>query len=414
MDIIIPAIGSSGDVIPVLTLGKALFDRGHQVTVLANQVFQDRVHQSGLNYIPIGDKLAYQNVTSNPDLWHPQKAFQLIARDFILPGIQPVMEAVRQFDPQKTLILACGFCFGARLAQEKWGYRTLTVHLQPTLLQSAIQPPRLGGLSIPDWFPVPLTRVALGSIDRFITDPILAPEINRLRAELFLQPVNKIFSHWMHSLEGVIGLFPDWFAAPQPDWPANTELTGFIGSSDSEFEFPDFLTDFLAMGEAPILFTPGTSMQFAHHFFEQSIDACRRLGCRGLFLTQDDSQIPMDLPDTILHVPYVPFQMLLPKCLAIVYHGGIGTLAQALSAGIPQLIVPFSHDQPDNAARIRALGVGDCISPSRYKGKLAAKKLGDLIDSGDVAVVTRMLSSWVNFTESLKETCQIIENHLPD
>ncbi len=413
MDILIPTIGSSGDVVPFLTLGNALSMRGHRVTILANPVFEERILNSGLSFIELGTESAYEKVTSNPDLWDPQKAFQLIAREFVLPSLRPLLNAIRNFNPQETLILACGFCFGARLAQDKWGYHVLTIHLQPAVLQSVYSPPRLGTLNFPDWLPNPLTRIALRAIDRYITDPILSPEINQLRAELFLQPVQNVFSHWMHSLEGVIGLFPDWFAPPQPDWPVNTELTGFIGNHNHNMALSADTEDFLAMGESPILFTAGTSMKFAYSFFEESVKACQILGCRGLLVTSDVGQIPENLPDTILHLPYAPFQALMPRCLAIVHHGGIGTIGQALKSAVPQLIVPFSHDQPDNAMRVRELGAGNWMSPARYRDKKVAIALERLIDSRKVREISRLLASWVNFDKALEKTCQLIEMHLP-
>lgn len=155
-------------------------------------------------------------------------------------------------------------------------------------------------------------------------------------------------------------------------------------------------------------------MRFARSFFEQSIEACRILDIRGVFIASDPSQIPDDLPDRILYVPFAPFQTLLKKSLAIVHHGGIGTLAQALNAGIPQLITPYSHDQPDNAERIFQLGVGDQIKPKHYQGKLVAKKIANLLDSKDVRRMTRVIAEWIDFSESLNTTCQLIEMHLPD
>ena len=399
MDILMPTIGSAGDVLPVLRLGKSLSNRGHQITVLANRTFEAEVLQVGLHFVPISDEETYNSVVLNPDLWNPNKAFPLIVNQFILPAIQPMLAAIRQFDPKNSLILSCGFCFAARIAQEKWGYRNLTIHLQPAVLQSAYEPPRLGGLSFPDWLPVPLTRLSLQMLDRFLLDKALAPEINRIRQDLLLTPVERIYSHWMHSLTGVIGLFPEWFAPPQSDWPANTELTGFIGNMEPEQGLSEDLKDFLDAGEAPILFTPGTSMQFANSFFEESIKTCQLLGCRGVFVTQSISHVPLDLSRNILFVSKEPFERLLPRCLAIVYHGGIGTLAQAIKAGIPQLVVPFSHDQPDNASRIKRLGVGDWISPKHYHAKPAARKLEKLLESLEVSEVTHVVDTFLAYKE---------------
>ena len=78
-----------------------------------------------------------------------------------------------------------------------------------------------------------------------------------------------------------------------------------------------------------------------------------------MFLTQYPEQLPARLPNGVRHFNYIPFSTVLPRAAAFVHHGGIGTTAQALAAGVPQLVVPLAHDQPDNAVRIRHLGVGD-------------------------------------------------------
>ena len=72
-------------------------------------------------------------------------------------------------------------------------------------------------------------------------------------------------------------------------------------------------------------------------------------GRRGLLLSRHREHIPRTLPSDVRHVEYAPFSELLPRCAALVHHGGIGTSAQALAAGVPQLIMPMGHDQPDNS-----------------------------------------------------------------
>ena len=119
--------------------------------------------------------------------------------------------------------------------------------------------------------------------------------------------------------------------------------------------------------------TPGSAMRHAQEFFAESVAACQRLGRRGLLLTRFAEQVPTDLPETIRHLEYVPFSRVLPRAAALVHHGGIGTTAQALAAGIPQLVMPLAHDQPDNAARLERLGVGRTIAPRRYRAARAAR-----------------------------------------
>jgi UDP:flavonoid glycosyltransferase YjiC (YdhE family) len=117
-------------------------------------------------------------------------------------------------------------------------------------------------------------------------------------------------------------------------------------------------------------------------FFVTALAACRRAGIRALFATKFPATLPA-LPPEILPVTYAPFSTLLPRCAAIVHHGGIGTTSQALAAGIPQLIRPFSHDQPDNAARVRRLGVGECLWPRDFTVENLAAALADSLGDED-------------------------------
>ena len=103
------------------------------------------------------------------------------------------------------------------------------------------------------------------------------------------------------------------------------------------------------------------------------------LGRRGIFLTKFRDQLPSSLPASMLHREFAPFQKLFPHCAAVVHHGGVGTVAKALAAGIPQLIRPICFDQEDNGHRVKRLGVGDWLKFGPGGGRLIAEALRRLI-----------------------------------
>ena len=213
-------------------------------------------------------------------------------------------------------------------------------------------------------------------MDRFLIDALLAPETNAFRAELGLPPVSRLFDRWLHSPQRTIGLFPEWFAPPPPDWPPNVVLTGFPLWDESGVRGPSSeLEEFLGAGEPPVVFTAGSAMTQAQRFFQVSAEVCRATGRRGLFLTMFPEQLPAPLPDGVRHFDYVPFSAVLPRSAVLVHHGGIGTTAQALAAGVPQLVVPAAHDQPDNAVRVRRLGAGEFLLPRSYTAANAVEVL---------------------------------------
>src|SRR5579863_1588789 len=189
-------------------------------------------------------------------------------------------------------------------------------------------------------------------------DPVCAPDINRARAEIGLPPVRRVMGRWMHSPDGVLGLFPEWFAPPQSDWPPRVQLTGFPLFDDAASHGSDpELEDFLAKGDPPVVFTPGSTLVKETEYINTVAAALDSVGCRGIILGGRGKISQRRKPDLIAR-SYAPLGKLLPRARALVHHGGIGTASQAFAAGVPQLITPFAHDQFDNAARVVRLGCG--------------------------------------------------------
>jgi rhamnosyltransferase subunit B len=213
-----------------------------------------------------------------------------------------------------------------------------------------------------------------------------------LRTELGLgPPVKHVLRGYWYSPQRIVGLFPDWFAPPAPDWPAQTLLTRFpLLDAVETTPLPPLLQDFLEAGAPPLVFTAGSANPQAHRFFAVALQASQQLGARALFLTPFSSQIPEKLPASVGHFPYAPFSRLLPRCQAIVHPGGIGTAAQALAAGVPQLVVPLAFDQPDNAARIKRLGAGTYIYPRDYQPARVVEEVRELIRSKEVGRACRV------------------------
>jgi rhamnosyltransferase subunit B len=135
--------------------------------------------------------------------------------------------------------------------------------------------------------------------------------------------------------------------------------TGFARWSGTAGQSLDpALLSFLNAGPAPIGFTPGSAMARGHDFFARALAASAALNQRALLITPFADQLPHPLPPHAHAVSYAPFDALLPRLAALVHHGGIGTTAQALAAGLPQGVAPFAHDQFDNATRLVKRGVG--------------------------------------------------------
>jgi UDP:flavonoid glycosyltransferase YjiC (YdhE family) len=120
-------------------------------------------------------------------------------------------------------------------------------------------------------------------------------------------------------------------------------------------------------------------MRHGRQYFDAAVEACGILGVRGVLLGAGGEQIPEKLPASICHAGYAPFSEVFPRAACVVHHGGLGTSAQGLRAGVPQLVMPLAYDQADNAVRMRRLGVASILYPKRFTGRAVAKRLGPLL-----------------------------------
>jgi UDP:flavonoid glycosyltransferase YjiC (YdhE family) len=187
-------------------------------------------------------------------------------------------------------------------------------------------------------------------------------------------------------------------------------VVGFpLWDSQDDAQLPNDVIEFLAAGEPPIAFSPGSANRVADRFFAAAIEVCHRLGRRGLLLTKYDHQLPAKLPDTVRHFGFVPLSKLLPHTAALVHHGGIGSCAQGLAAGVPQLVRPMSYDQFDNSRRLVRLGVAKEISVRRFRGPSVAAALEQLLQTSSVAATCRELAARCNGPASLAAACNELE-----
>jgi rhamnosyltransferase subunit B len=302
------------------------------------------------------------------------------------------------------VVLAPSVAFGARLAQERLGVPLATVHIYPFYLRSVHDNPLF-----PPWVPRAGRALAYRLLDTLV-DARLARPLNAFRAELGLPAVHGIARGWWNSPERVIGLFPDWFGPPQPDWPRQTVLTGFpVYDERRTLATPAEVERFLDAGNPPVVFTTASWMRYARPFFEQSAEACGLLARRGLLVTPFPEQVPSRLPPGVRHFASVPYGWLLPRAAALVHHGGIGSTASALAAGIPHLVAPMVNDQPDNAARLARLGVARVLPSRRYRARRVAGALAELLGSREVAARCAGLAKEVRESRALEASCRLVE-----
>ncbi|MET0333079.1 MAG: glycosyltransferase, partial [Rhizobacter sp.] len=352
--ILIVAAGTHGDVLPFVALAREFQQRGHEPVLFASGNFSSLAAEASVRFVEVVSREEYASFLKDEDATNAIKGMALLARA-VMSAQRPCLDALRrEFEPGRTLVVGSSIAWATRLFGELEHVPVATVHLAPQWFRSDYMAPAIGPLGHLENAPRFVKRALWKLMDRRFLDPLFTTPFNALRAELGLPAIQRMFHAWVHESDLTIAMFPDWFAAPQPDWPHGLQLTGFpLYDHGQDAPLPAEVEAFLQAGEAPVAFTAGTANASSHAFFEASTQACVLSGRRGLLITQDASQLPT-LPPGVQHFKYVPFKALLPRLAAFVHHGGIGTTSQALAAGVPQLIMPLAFDQFDNAKRLES------------------------------------------------------------
>lgn len=412
--VLIATAGSHGDVLPFVALGQALAARGHEILLFANPQFQRMVEQAGLRFVGIGSQQDHHALFSATAAANATRAFELVAQQLaqLGPAYYQAMKAELRLG--RTICIGNSLLFAARLLGETDGVPCATVHLAPSVVQSDLAPARLAPRWIKANSPAVLRRLAWWSLDRYFYAPQFTVPLNRWRAELGLAPLRQIFRAWIHQADLVLALFPAWFAEPQLDWPAGLALCGFpLCDHGEHVEMSPALLSFLATGAAPVAFSPGTASVGNQAFFQASIEACRLAGLRGILLSHFPGQVSAELPADLIQIDYAPFGALLPRLAAFVHHGGIGSTAQALRAGVPQLICPAAYDQFDNAQRACRLGVASELLPEHYQPAAVAAALRRLTVDADVQAQCRLAALQLAADQpGITRACEQIESRL--
>jgi rhamnosyltransferase subunit B len=406
MHALLISLGTDGDVYPYIGLGQRLRERGHRVTLLSAERYQTWANELGFGFSPLVTETEMQGMLANPDMWHPWKCALVLARW----GAQMIERQYAQIAPLVNgggaVLIANPGVLAARMLHEQRGTPLASLILQPWVIPSISAPPVM---------PVTLPRQAPRFVGRAywwlfhrVAHQLVARDVNRARRAIGLPVVQRVFEWWL-SPQRVLGLFPEWFGPPQADWPGQIRLTGFpLYDGRLKQGLPDDVRDFLEAGPPPVAVTFGTGMMHAQRLFADAVAACEMSGQRGLLLTRHPDQLPVKLPTTVRQFPFAPFRELFPQCAAVVHHGGVGTTSQALAAGVPQLILPFAFDQPDNGVRVQELGVGEWFHPGRQCAARIAQALTRLVKRG-TRDRCRDVAARFNGVDGLTRTAEEVE-----
>ena len=406
--ILLTTFGSLGDLFPYLAIGLELKRRGHEVTLATQALYAERIAAEGLRFHAVGPDVDPTDRKFIEQAMDARRGTERILRFLsahVRASYDRSLPAVRDAD----IVITHPIAFGAILAIEKLQRPWISSVLAPISYLSAYDPPLPAHDSwiLKARFFGPGAMRAVWNLGEWITRGWM-PEVLAIRRELGLSGgANPLFSH---SPRLSLALFSRWLADRPPDWPPQTVVTGFPFYDGGAAASPE-LDQFLAAGPPPVVFTLGSSaVRAAGNFFHESLAAVQRLGLRAVLMVGRDPQgLPPRLPENVLAVPYAPHTEVMPRGSVTVHQGGIGTTAQALRAGKPELIVPFGHDQFDNANRVKRLGACESLTRQQYTAANVERALRRLLTERSYAAAAAHLADRVRAERGSEVAADAIE-----
>lgn len=371
--------GTWGDIFPFVQIGNTLKSRGHAVTLLSHRIFAEKISRCGFDSDSVINIDTFEEWNKNKKLPDTMVSRLMHMKE----QMGWIYEIIRDHNalPNSILVSHFGLHLAVQMAVDKFKTPCLSVYTAPYfMLNTAIHEEhyREHGATL-----------------------------NGIRASIGLPPVND-WRAWVRSaVRNSIGLWPEWFAPQEPDWPTEVELVGFV-SNDEMRPMPTAVEDFLVSGDAPILVNHGSSRPKTN-YFKICADACKRLGRRALLVTQYDELVKDALGEGVMHCKYLHFPSVMPYMAAVIHHGGVGTSGQSLAAGVPQLVMADGSDRHDNGLRMQRLGVAEYLPPFRWRADLIAESLRRLTATS-VAEECRYYSARSREFDSVERTCDVIEN----
>ena len=392
--IVLSTFGSFGDIHPYVAIALELKARGHTPVIATSEVYREKMNAIGIEFFPVRPDMPSYDQPDEitrlcDDLIQAKGGTEKVIELFTL-NLKEVYEDLDGAVEGADLLLTHTLPLVGPIVAQKRRLPWVSSILAPITFFSAYEPP------VPPQIPALHHLLKLSPVlgRLFYRAAVLRLEkimkpVYSLRAELGLPRGEQPLLRGQHSPDMVLALFSSVLGAPQPDWPANTRVTGFpfydrrdyFGENEMQPELWKFLND----GPPPIVFTLGSSAFWvAKDFYLDSIKAAQALGQRALLLIGHQRNMPEGpLPEGIAAFEYAPFGEVLPRALAVVHQGGVGTTGQSLRSGRPQLILPHAHDQFDNAWRVVRTGCGRAIPRPRYNAETATRELKALLGNGD-------------------------------
>jgi UDP:flavonoid glycosyltransferase YjiC (YdhE family) len=402
--------GSLGDLYPYLAIAERLAADGHHPVLATCPIYRPWVERLGLDFFGLPPDVDPEDRELMRRFMDPMRGSEAIV-EFVAPAVRAAYEQLLPIARTADLIVSHPMTFAAPMAAEVLEKRWISTVLAPASFFSIHEfpvPPMAPGLANVVRLG-PMAGWVLRKIARTASFTWMGP-VRALRADLGLPDRGEPLFEGQFSPHGTLALYSTVLGDPQPDWPPHTQITGFVFRREDAV-LSDAVEAFLDAGDPPIVFTLGSSaVGAAGAFYEDAIDAATRLDRRAVLLTglYRQNLLPPAVPSSVIAVDYAPHALLFPRAAAVVHHGGIGTVGEALRAGRPMLVMPFAHDQPDNAARVERLGVARVLPRRELSADALAAELGALLPDDEYARRAEEVGQIVGGEDGLGVACDAL------
>jgi UDP:flavonoid glycosyltransferase YjiC (YdhE family) len=413
--ILLATWGSLGDLHPMIALALELRDRGHNIVFATTEDYYAKIESLGFPFHAIRPNLQDKDPEFLAQLMDPKIGTELVLRDLILGNVRDMYDDLMAIAKDVDFLVAHEIIYAAPLVTEVLKLRWASCVLAPASFFSAYDP------MVSSVYPFlaklrrfgPIVNRWIVKFAKSATRPWGEP-VYQFRKELGLQAIqNPVIGSNKLSPYLVLAMFSSVLGTPQLDWPANVVPTGFtFYDGNQEQKLNPKLQSFLESGDLPIVFTLGSAaVTLAGNFYTESIQAALKLDRRAVLL-MGQNPLPENLPASIFACDYAPYSEIFPCACAIVHQGGIGTTAQGLRSGRPTLVMPYSHDQPDNAARVERLGVSRTIQRHQYQSDRVAQELRKILEDPRYSAKAVEVSKIIQAEDGVNVACDAIEQQL--
>ena len=413
------AFGTRGDAQPAIALGKGLRANGHQVKVLASAHFKHWVESHGLEAAVTDINIQAIMESEGGQDWVERGHNRLIQlrimrRLLLQSGLQMAQDAWEACQGAEVIISSFTSDIYAVSIAEKLGARHVSAPLQPTLMST-----RDGNVLLNA--PVP-NRVSLVNyiFGKILIEPaawrLYGDLTNQFRQEILKLPPQSHRQNKAARQEMLIVHAYSKYVVPHPkDWPDNYHTAGyFFLDEERRWQPPDDLLGFIENGQRPICIGFGSMTgRDPRHMTDVVRRAVKRSGRRAVLLSGWGKIGAAELPESIYCLPQAPHSWLFPRMAAVVHHGGAGSTAAGLRAGVPSILIPHFGDQPFWANRVEGLGVGP---KGILRHRLMPENLADAIveatTNPDIEHKAAELGKKIQAEDGVSKAVELIEAYI--